>query len=155
MSWAPDYTHGKLTIGSYVIPNHAVMFVGDGPLDMWFPTVVGSDVEVIDATVTYPRVEKAARGRLELMVNMRANKSGTSATNRVQQLLENIAELSAALNPEGGKQTVAYEPWIGSTSVNIGVLFEAPILGRSEPGVGAHVAVPFVIEAGAVTNDGA
>lgn len=155
MSWTPDYTHGKLVIGSYTIPNHAVMFVEDGPLGMWFANMVGDDVETVTSTITYPRVEKATRVPVPLIVSMRANASGTPATNRVQQLLENVAALTAAVNPEGGEQSVTYTPWIGATQVSVTIQFEAPILANALPGIGARVVLPMVLEAGAVTNDGA
>lgn len=154
MSFTPDYTHGKLVVGSYTIPNYAVMFVDDGPLGMWFASMVGDDVETVSSTITYPRVEKAARVTVPLIVSMTANASGTPASNRTQQLLENVAALTAAVDPEGGEKSVTYTPWIGANPLTVTIQFEAPVLGSPLPGIGARVALPMVLEAGAVTDDG-
>lgn len=152
-----NYAAGKFVFeDGYTIPNPAVRIASDGPLSLWFREFVGDEVEVVDGTVLYELVEKAKRAEIPLEVSQHADSTGAAATNRVQQLVENLAELATIADEslDGGGQTVEYTPWVGATPLNVTMLVRPPLEGAVIRGLGVKAVVPVVLQDGAVTGDG-
>lgn len=139
----------------YTLPNPAVRFQSQATVGMWFRDLVGEDVEVVDGLVLYPRVEKSKRLDIPLMVSQGADSSGNAASNRVQQLKENIAELSAIqdLTESRGAQDVGYTPWTGATPLDLSAVVTVTF-GRELRGVGVTAVLTMIIDGGAPESDG-
>ena len=149
-----SYAGGKLVIGSLTIPNPAIKFVDEGPLEFWFDALVGDDVPVIDSLITYPRVRKGTRVDVPMMVGDKASTAGVAASNYTQQLATNIAALNAVVTSTtsgSGTTSVTYTPWVGASDRVFSAVILPPIRGRYWPGAGVKVVVPFILPTGPVT----
>jgi|DEB19_MinimDraft_3_1074340.scaffolds.fasta_scaffold06351_2 hypothetical protein len=143
-----SYAFGKLTIGSIVVPNNAMKFQEDGPLDLLFDQFSGEDREVIDGVVLMPRGDHGIRAQIPLIVGAGASTTGTAATDKTQQLVTNLGVLhtiAAASATSTPTTSFTYEPYIGATSRSGSAVMLPPQRGAVIPGVGVRVVWDWIL----------
>lgn len=143
-----SYAFGKLVIGSVTIPNNAMKFQGEGPLDLLFDQFSGEDREVVDGVVLMPRGDHGIRAQIPLIVGAGASTAGVAATNKTQQLVANLGVLhtiAAASATSTPTTSFTYDPWIGASTRNGSAVMLPPQIGTVIPGVGVRVVWDWVL----------
>ena len=146
-----SYSFGKIVVASVTFPNAAMKFQGEGPMDLWFQQLTGSDRAVIDGLVGMPRAEHGLKAEIAMIVRDDCSIAGVAASNRVQQLavnlgvLHTIAATSATSTPT---QSFTFDPWVGATTRTGSAIILPPEVGTVIPGVGVRVVWDWVLPGG-------
>ena len=152
--FALDYTFGKLTIGSVILPNAVMKLQEHGAMDLWFDEFVGADREVTDGLVGMPRVKHGLKASIPLIVRDDCSTAGVAASNRVQQLATNLGVLhtiAAASATSTPTSSFTFVPYVGASSLSGSAIMLSPEVGAVIPGVGVRVVWDWVLPSGRPT----
>lgn len=138
-----------IAANGYEIPNAAVTLIDFGVSQLWIPTLIGSNREVIDGHVSVASRIKEQSVDVPLLVTGEVDSDGNPQTGGLPGLWENVEELrSVWLDPSltgDGTQQVTFEPFPGGPVLSGRVKCTGITLADPWPGswrVALHLVLP-------------
>lgn len=141
--WEPDYSAGQLVFvdnGNYTIPNYAVRFTEGAALELHLPNLVGDDVEVVNGTIAYPKVERKRTARIACQLLFGTDPAGVAFADLQEGMLMNLQELNDlsddTVTDSQGLQEIEYTPFIGANPISFDAHVMPIVPGSVQLGVG-------------------